>query len=111
VARLQRRLVLTNAGAVEQAQGWRAIRQDLLPRRWDEFLRAVPAEDEGRRDLAAAVLDGVDELSAADLAGAVGWRRKEAESTLAELVEAGRATERDEDGVRLYWPFSHSARA
>jgi hypothetical protein len=57
------------------------------------------------------VLAGVDELSAADLAGALGWRRKEAESTLAKLVEAGRATERDEDGIRLYAPFSHSARA
>jgi chromosome segregation and condensation protein ScpB len=111
VARLQRRLVLTNAGAVEQAQGWRAIRHDLLARRWRRFVRRLPAEEEARRDLAAAVLAGVDELSAADLAGALGWRRKEAESTLAELVEAGRATERDEDGIRLYAPFSHSARA
>jgi hypothetical protein len=103
--------VLTNAGAVEQAQGWRAIRHDLLARRWRRFVRRLPAEEEARRDLAAAVLAGVDELSAADLAGALGWRRKEAESTLAELVEAGRATERDEDGIRLYAPFSHSARA
>jgi hypothetical protein len=108
VARLQRRLVLTNAGAVEQAQGWRAIRQDLLARRWGEFLRAsLPSEEKGRRDLAVAVLDHVDELSAADLAGALGWRRKEAESTLAELVEADRAIERDEDGIPLYSPFSH----
>src|SRR6266700_5399617 len=46
VARLQRRLVLTNAGAAEQAQGWRAIRQDLFARRWRKNLRRLPAKEE-----------------------------------------------------------------
>src|SRR5436190_6321305 len=97
VARLQRRLVLTNAGAAEQSQGWRAIRQDLFTRRWRKSLRRVPAEDEARRDLALAVLAGTDEVSAADVAGALGWRRKQAEAVLVELTAAGRATEREQD--------------
>src|SRR5919109_388006 len=93
VARLQRKLVLTNAGAAEQAQGWRAIRQDLLARRWRKRLRRLPAEDEARRELALAVLGGTDEVSAADLAAALGWRRPQAESVLGELSEAGLANE------------------
>ena len=51
VARLQRRLVLTNAGAAEQSQGWRAIRQDLFTRRWRKSLRRLPTADEARREL------------------------------------------------------------
>jgi winged helix DNA-binding protein len=105
VGRLQRRLVLTNAGAVEQAQGWRAIQQDLLARRWRKSLRRLPPEDEARRELAAAVLAAVDEVSAADVAGALGWRRKEAESVLGELAAAGRAAEREEAGIRLWSPL------
>jgi chromosome segregation and condensation protein ScpB len=102
VARLQRRFVLTNAGAVEQSQGWRAIRQDLFARRWRAPLRRLPSEDEARRELALAVLAGTDEASAADVAGALGWRRKQAEAALAELTAAGRAMEGEEDGVQLW---------
>ena len=102
VARLQRRFVLTNAGASEQSQGWRAIRQDLFVRRWRASLRRLPAEDEARRELALAVLTGTDEVSAADVAGALGWRRKQAEAVLAKLTAAGRATEREEDGLQLW---------
>jgi chromosome segregation and condensation protein ScpB len=105
VRRLQRRLVLTNAGAVEQDQGWRAIRQDLFARRWGKSLRRLPREEEGRRALALAVLAGTDEVSAADLAGAVGWRRKQAEAVLSELADVGKADERDENEVRL-WSLS-----
>ena len=47
VARLQRRLVLTNAGAAEQSQGWRAIRQGSVHRRWRKSLRRLPTADEG----------------------------------------------------------------
>src|SRR6266700_638507 len=54
VSRLQRRLVLTNAGAAEQTQGWRAIRQDIFARRWRRSLRRVPAADVARRELALA---------------------------------------------------------
>jgi len=102
IGRLQRRLVLTNAGAVERSQGWRAIRQDLFARRWKDSLRRLPSEDEARRALALAVLDGAGEISAADLAGAVGWRRKQAEVVLTELVDTRRAGLREEDGLALW---------
>jgi hypothetical protein len=102
VARLQRRFVLTNAGAVEQKQGWRAIRQDLFARRWKRFLRRLPDEGEARRQLGLAVLGGTDEVSAADVAGALGWRRKQAESVLTELASAGRASTREEAGLQLW---------
>jgi hypothetical protein len=102
VVRLQRRLVLTNAGAVEQTQGWRAIRQDIFARRWKRSLRRLPPEDEARRALALAVLEGAGDVSAADLAGALGWRRKQAEVVLTELVDSGSARLRDEDGLALW---------
>ena len=102
VARLQRRLVLTNAGAVERSQGWRAIRQDLFARRWKRALRRLPPEDEARRALALAVLEGAGEISAADLAGALGWRRKQAQAVLTELVDIGCVGLRDEDGLALW---------
>ena len=102
VARLQRRLVLTNAGAVERRQGWRAIRQDILARRWKRSLLRLPSEGDARRALALAVLEGTGEASAADLAGALGWRRRQAEVVLVELVDAGRAVHRDEDGLALW---------
>jgi chromosome segregation and condensation protein ScpB len=102
VGRLQRRLVLTNAGAAEQTQGWRAIRQDVFARRWRKSLRRLPAEDEARRNLALAVLSGTDEVSAADVAAALGWRRKQAESVLGELTETERAIETAEAGLRLW---------
>jgi hypothetical protein len=102
VARLQRRFVLTNAGAVEQSQGWRAIRQDLFARRWSKKLRRLPATEDARRELALAVLSGTDEVSAADVAGALGWRRKQAESVLTELASAGKLSVREEESVQLW---------
>jgi hypothetical protein len=102
VARLQRRFVLTNAGAAEQSQGWRAIRQDLFTRRWRKSLRRLPAEDEARRELAVAVAAATEEVSAADVAGALGWRRKQAESVLTELSSAGELTVRQAEGLQLW---------
>ncbi|MDP9307714.1 MAG: winged helix DNA-binding domain-containing protein [Actinomycetota bacterium] len=102
VARLQRRFVLTNAGAADQSQGWRAIRQDVFARRWRKSLRRLPTEDEARRELALAVLAGTDEVSAADVAGALGWRRKQAGLVLAELGSTGRASQREADGLQLW---------
>ena len=102
IGRLQRRLVLTNAGAVEQSQGWRAIRQDVFARRWQKSLRRLPTEDEARQELALAVLAGTDAVSVADVAAALGWRRKQAEEVLAELTARGRAIQRDEGGVLLW---------
>jgi hypothetical protein len=108
-ARLQRRLVLTNAGAVEQRQGWRAIRQDLLARRWKRSLRRLPAVDRARRELALAVLGAADEVSAADLAGALGWRRKLAESVLLELADERGMVVRDETDFKL-WSYTRPSR-
>jgi len=102
IGRLQRRFVLTNAGAVEQSQGWRAIRQDVFARRWQKSLRRLPTEDEARCELALAVLAGTDAVSVADAAAALGWRRKQAEEVLAELTARGRATQRDEGGLLLW---------
>jgi hypothetical protein len=102
IKRLQRRFVLTNAGAVEQSQGWSAISQDLFARRWKRYLRRRPKEGEAKQSLADAVLYGADEVSAADVAGALGWRRKQAEGVLVELVEQEKAAEREEIGVRLW---------
>jgi hypothetical protein len=94
--------VLTNAGAAEQSQGWRAIRQDVFARRWQEWLTPLPSEDEACRDLALAVVSGTDEASAADVAGVLGWRRKQSESVLTDLGDFGRVQTREEDGVRLW---------
>lgn len=102
VARLQRRFVLTNAGAADQSQGWRAIRQDIFARRWRKSLRRLPTEDEARRELALAVLAGTEEVSAADVAGSLGWRRKEAELVLTELAATARVTQREDDGLQLW---------
>ena len=102
VARLQRRFVLTNAGAAEQSQGWRAIRQDIFARRWRKSLRRLPAIEEARCDLALAVSAAIDEVSAADVAGALGWRRKQAESVLTQLSSAGHLTMRQDEGLQLW---------
>ena len=95
VLRLQRRLVLTNAGVVEQDRGWGAIAVDLLARRFE--LGPLPAEAEARRQLVGYVLAAATEVTAADVAGALGWRRKQAEAVLDEV-----AVSRDEDGFRVW---------
>ena len=97
---LQRALVLTNAGVVEQRQGWAAIAVDLLARRFE--VSTLPKENEAQRLVAATVLASSGELSAADLGGALGWRLKRSRVTLEELVELGAATRRDSDGLALW---------
>ena len=97
---LQRALVLTNAGVVEQKQGWNAIAVDVLARRWDVSKR--PKEDEARRELAAAVLASSRDVSAADLGGALGWRLKRSRETLDQLVELGAAERQEHQGLALW---------
>jgi hypothetical protein len=97
---LQRALVLTNAGAVEQKQGWNAIAVDVLARRWDVSKR--PKEDEARCLLAGAVLASSRDLSAADLGGALGWRLKRSRETLDQLVDRGAAERHDLQGLALW---------
>ena len=106
---LQRRLVLTNAGVAEQQQGWPAIRVDILPRRWKASLRGLPAPEDSRRQLAQAVLGSAGELTAADLAAIFSWRRGDAAAVLHELADAGLATARDEDDIRVWSPTPPSA--
>jgi hypothetical protein len=98
VASLHRRLVLTNSHLVEQDGPWGAIAHDLLARKW-QLPKRLPKRDEARRALAAAVLDHAGELTAADLAGPLGWRRAEAAAVLDEV-----ATGRDGDGFRIWAP-------
>ena len=95
IALLHRRLVLTNSHLVEQDGPWGAIAHDLLVRKW--AVHDLPPRDEARRELARLVLDLVGELTAADLAGPFGWRRKEAAAIL-ETVGEGR----DEEGFRIW---------
>jgi hypothetical protein len=97
VAALQRRLVLTNSHLVEDEGGaWGAIAHDLLARKWP-LPERLPARDEARRELARVILDSAGELTAADLGGAVGWRRTAAAGVLDEI-----AASRDEDGFRIW---------
>jgi hypothetical protein len=102
IARLHRWLVLTNAGVLEQEQGWPAIRHDLFARRWRAQLRRLPAADDAKRSLAETLIRTAGEVSAADVAAVLRWRRKEAESILEELAGEGAAAELDEEGLRLW---------
>jgi winged helix DNA-binding protein len=95
IVRLQRALVLTHAGLVEQDQGWGSVALDLAARRWE--LPALPAPGEARRALAELVLDRAGELTAADLAAALGWRRRLCAEVLDEVAES-----RDGDGFRIW---------
>ena len=101
---LQRLLVLTHAGIVEQEHGWPAIRLDLFARQWRTQLRRLPSADDARRRLAATVLQSAGDVSAADLGAALGWRRREAAVTLAELEETGAAASHDEAGIKVWSP-------
>ena len=103
---LQRALVLTNSGLVQQEQGWGAIAVDVLTRKWK--LGRLPRADAAERTLAATVLASSGELSAADLGGALGWRLKRSRELLEELVEQGEASRRDADGLALYRGASHT---
>ena len=95
LVRLQRGLVLTNGGLVERDQGWPAVALDLVARAWE--LPELPPPEEARRALARLVLDAAGELTAADLAGALGWRRTLAAGVLDEVAES-----RDADGFRIW---------
>jgi len=99
---LQRALVLTNSGLVQQEQGWGAIAVDVLTRKWE--LGRLPRADAAERTLAATVLASSGELSAADLGGALGWRLKRSRELLEELVELGEAHVREVDGLPLFSP-------
>jgi hypothetical protein len=102
IGRLHRSLVLTNAGVLEQEHGWPAIRNDLTARRWSARLRRLPAPDDAKRSLAETLIQAGGEVSAADVAAVLRWRRKEAESILEQLAGEGAAAELNEEGLRLW---------
>jgi hypothetical protein len=86
IASLHHRLVLTHAYLVDEGSTWGTLAHDLLARKW-KLPKRLPPQAAARRELAAIVLDHARELTAADLAGALGWRRKEAASILEEIAE------------------------
>jgi hypothetical protein len=97
VASLHHRLVLTSSHLVEQDGPWGALAHDLLARKW-KLPKRLPARGQARRKLAQLVLEQAGELSAADLGGALGWRRKEAAAILDEIAEGRDA----EAGFRIW---------
>lgn len=91
-----RRLVLTNAFLVDEGSTWGSLAHDLVARKW-KVPKRLPARDAARRELAGLVLDHAGELSAADLGGVFGWRRKEAAAVLDDIAES-----RDEGDFRIW---------
>ena len=108
-ARLQRRLIVTAAGRQERDRGWPAVVLDILPRRYGECLRKLPKPDAARRELAATVLRSAREISAADLAAAIGVTRKEAAVAL-DGVAAGDAARARKVGEYVLWTASKGGR-
>lgn len=96
IVSLHRRLVLTHSHLVEDGDGWGKLAHDLLERKW-KLPKRLPAQEEARLRLTRCVLASAGELTAADLGGALGWRRKEAERLLDEVAEG-----RDADGFRIW---------
>ena len=102
VDRLQRKLLVTTAGAQERERGWPAVVVDLLARRYADQLRRLPEADEARVRLAELLVRSARELSPADLAAVVGCTRKQGAAALDRLVEDGLARRRHEEGFALY---------
>ena len=86
IASLHHRLVLTHDHLDPEGSTWGTLVHELLGRKWKLPTR-LPERQAARRELAGIVLGHAGELTAADLAGALGWRRKEAASVLDEIAE------------------------
>jgi hypothetical protein len=86
ISSLHHELVLTNAHLVQEGSTWGTLAHDLLERKW-KVPKRLPAREDARRELAAIVLGHAGELTAADLGGALGWRRKESAAILDEIAE------------------------
>ena len=108
---LQRKLVLTNAGLDTEGSGWGATLHDLFERRWRRRLQRLPAREDALATLAAAVVCGAGELSAADLAAALRVRRREATETLELLEASGAVTPVRREDLRLWTPAGRGSRA
>ena len=103
IDRLQKALVVTNAG-LEETAGWPAIVVDLVDRRYGDRLRGLQA-DEARARIARHVLATVGELTAEDLRGALGWRKRDAAAAL----EATGAASYDGGGFTVWTRASAGA--
>lgn len=97
---LQRLLVLTRAGVVQQEHGWPAGSFDLLTRRFS--VKRLPKPDAARDAIATVILRAARELSAEDLRAATGWSRRDATAALEGLADGGHATRRTVGAVRLW---------
>jgi hypothetical protein len=97
IASLHHRLVLTNSHLVHEGSTWGTLAHDLLARKW-KVPKRLPPRETARRELAAIVLAQAGELTAADLGGALGWRRKEAAAVLEEIAEGSD----DPGGFRIW---------
>ncbi|HEX3806808.1 MAG TPA: hypothetical protein VHV52_08515 [Gaiellaceae bacterium] len=86
IVALHHRLVLTNAHLDPEGSTWGTLAHDLLARKW-KLPKRLPAREVARRELASIVLGLAGELTAADLAGALGWRRKESGAVLDEIAD------------------------
>ena len=92
IAALHRQLVLTSSHRVQQEAGWGAVAHDLLDRKW-RLPERLPPSDVARRELARLVLATAGELTAADLAGVLGWQRQLAAEVLDEVAAARNTAE------------------
>ena len=97
IASLHHGLVLTNSHLVHEGSTWGTLAHDLLARKW-KLPKRLPSRQDARRDLAALVLAHAGELTAADLGGALGWRRKESAAILDEIAEG----QDDPGGFRIW---------
>jgi hypothetical protein len=95
--RLQKRLIVTNAG-LESTEGWAATVVDLVDRRYEETLREQPTDNEARATIARCILETTGELTAEDLRGATGWRKRDCEDAL----ERTGAASRTEDAFTIW---------
>lgn len=101
---LQRSLVVTQTGEVEQDRSWAAAAFDLVARRYADRLETLTDSATARLKLAALILRTAGELSAADLCAAVRISRSDASSALDALVDQGRARRRQESRFVLWTP-------
>jgi hypothetical protein len=81
---LQRRLVLTRAGAVRREAGWPGTAYDVLARRYP--MDGLPGPEEARVQLTAALVRACGPLSAADVSRALGFGRADAEVALERIA-------------------------
>ncbi len=95
--RLQKQLVVTNAG-LEETDGWPAIVVDLVARRYADRVSELPAVEDARGTIARRVLDASGDLTAEDLRGALGWRK----AACVAALEATGAPSREDEGYVVW---------